>query len=104
MRLILTTSGETTWPFANGCVRSLALDFTWCLEIDICALVKDQKRALRTATKAAGSAGNPSKEELREALQKVKDEQLPDSAEAKEQYFMQSVSVGEQLCARGKYF
>ncbi|KAF8592444.1 MAS20-domain-containing protein [Ramaria rubella] len=68
-------------------------------------LRKEQKRAHRTAAKAADTASSgPSKEELREALQRVKDEKVPENPEEKEQYFMQSVGVGEQLCAQGEAF
>lgn len=41
-------------------------------------------------------------EELREALDKVKNEDVPKSAEDKEQYFMSQVSMGEQLCTQGE--
>ncbi|KAF8525317.1 hypothetical protein JB92DRAFT_2877469 [Gautieria morchelliformis] len=69
-------------------------------------LRKEQKKAHRTATatKASEGAEGPSKEVLREALEKVKNEKVPDSPEEKEQYFMQNVSVGEQLCAQGETF
>lgn len=41
-------------------------------------------------------------EELRAALAKVRDEELPETPEAKEQYFMGHVGMGEQLCAQGR--
>lgn len=68
----------------------------------MCPAGKEQKKAHRTATKTSESGtGGPSKEVLRESLEKVRNEKIPDSPEEKEQYFMQNVSVGEQLCAQG---
>lgn len=77
-------------------------EMVFFLYAEVCFLGKEQKRAHRTAIKASGSAEEgPSKEVLREALEKVKSEKVPDSPEDREQYFMQNVSVGEQLCAQG---
>lgn len=65
-------------------------------------LGKEQRKVHRTATKTGESrVEGPSQEVLREALEKVKTEKIPDAPEEKEQYFMQNVSVGEQLCAQG---
>lgn len=102
MLLTLTTNGETMQRFADGCVSFTCVRWFFFLYAEVCFLGKEQKRAHRTATKASGSAEEgPSKEVLREALEKVKSEKVPDSPEDREQYFMQNVSVGEQLCAQG---
>jgi import receptor subunit TOM20 len=50
-------------------------------------------------TQAEKSAIAP--EELRAALEQVKNEEVPKSAEEKEHYFMSQVSMGENLCAQG---
>jgi len=38
---------------------------------------------------------------LREALEQVKNEEVPESPQEKEAYFMSHVSMGEQLSAQG---
>jgi hypothetical protein len=45
----------------------------------------------------------PSDAELDAALQVVRNEEIPPTAEAKEQYFMQNLGVGEQLSSQGMY-
>jgi mitochondrial import receptor subunit TOM20 len=41
-------------------------------------------------------------EELREALDKVKNEDVPKSAEDREKYFMSQVAMGEELSSQGR--
>jgi import receptor subunit TOM20 len=48
---------------------------------------------------AASSQVGP--EELREALDKVRAEEVPKTPEEKEQYFMSQVGMGEQLSTQG---
>jgi import receptor subunit TOM20 len=40
--------------------------------------------------------------DLRSALESVRNEEVPLGPEEKEQYFMKQVGMGEQLCAKGK--
>jgi import receptor subunit TOM20 len=57
------------------------------------------------ASNAASANGKslPSDAELDAALQVVRSEELPTTPEAKEQYFMQNLAIGEQLAAQGEY-
>jgi import receptor subunit TOM20 len=43
----------------------------------------------------------PTDAELNAALQVVRGEEVPSSAEEKEQYFIQNLAIGEQLSAQG---
>jgi import receptor subunit TOM20 len=45
----------------------------------------------------------PSDAELDAALQVVRNEEVPATAEEKEQYFIQNLAVGEQLASQGTY-
>lgn len=45
----------------------------------------------------------PSDAELDAALQVVRNEEVPATAEEKEQYFIQNLAVGEQLTSQGTY-
>ncbi|TFY54957.1 hypothetical protein EVJ58_g8550 [Rhodofomes roseus] len=69
-------------------------------------LRKDKKKVKNATQSQAGeaSASGVGPEELRAALDKVRDEELPPDPEAKEQYFMTHVGMGEQLCAQGPMF
>ncbi|GBE80037.1 MAS20-domain-containing protein [Sparassis crispa] len=70
-------------------------------------LRKDKKRVTKQhaeAEEAAKVAVKVSPEDLKAALAKVRDEEVPTSPEDKEQYFMTQVGLGEQLCAQGPNF
>ncbi|KAF4601780.1 hypothetical protein EYR40_004980 [Pleurotus pulmonarius] len=73
-------------------------------------LRKDKKRAEKSAAEsreslAASASGNElSPEQLREALELVKNEPPPPGAAEKENYFMSQVAMGEQLATRGPEF
>ncbi|KZV77179.1 hypothetical protein PENSPDRAFT_645453 [Peniophora sp. CONT] len=69
----------------------------------------DKSAASQQAASAAASTAslgplNITEVELRAAIETVKKEELPASPEAKEQYFMQQVNMGETLCAQGPAF
>ncbi|PPR02662.1 hypothetical protein CVT24_002145 [Panaeolus cyanescens] len=63
---------------------------------------KSVAQSKETESKAATSTLSP--ESLKEVLANIKKEPLPQSQEEKEAYFMQQVSVGEQLAAQGPVF
>ncbi|KZT72532.1 MAS20-domain-containing protein [Daedalea quercina L-15889] len=70
-------------------------------------LRKDKKRVKQvTASQASSTAADlgVTPEELRAALDKLRDEEVPSDPEAKEQFFMTQVGMGEQLCAQGPMF
>ncbi|KAJ8698741.1 mitochondrial import receptor subunit tom20 [Pleurotus ostreatus] len=73
-------------------------------------LRKDKKRAEKSAAEsreslaASGSSNELSPEQLREALELVKNEPPPPGAAEKENYFMSQVAMGEQLATRGPEF
>lgn len=68
---------------------------------------KDKKRAEKSAAEsreslaASGPSNELSPEQLREALELVKNEPPPPGAAEKENYFMSQVAMGEQLATRG---
>ncbi|KAG9039531.1 hypothetical protein FRB95_009111 [Tulasnella sp. JGI-2019a] len=68
-------------------------------------LRKEKKRVERTRPDVlTPGGGSRSTEEIKEALQMIRNEQLPAGAEEKEQYFMENVQIGEQLCTQGPAF
>ncbi|KAH7931323.1 MAS20-domain-containing protein [Leucogyrophana mollusca] len=70
-------------------------------------LRKDKKRVAKSQTpseSAQPTSGGVDPTELRNALEKVRKEEVPASPEEKEQYFMAQVGMGEQLCAQGPMF
>ena len=84
----------------------------WPLVVDLGASLtilspveKDKKRVKQaTASQASSDAESGiSPEELRAALDKLRAEELPSDPEAKEQFFMAQVGMGEQLCAQGMW-
>lgn len=72
-------------------------------------LRKEKKRVKQTQPPSE-SGGQPSTEggvnanDLRSALESVRNEEVPPGPEEKEQYFMSQVGMGEQLCAQGPAF
>ncbi|CCM05579.1 uncharacterized protein FIBRA_07806 [Fibroporia radiculosa] len=67
-------------------------------------LKKDRKRVTKQTAQTQEPSDGATIEELRAALARVRSEDVPASAEAKEQYFMAQVGMGEQLCAQGPMF
>jgi len=70
-------------------------------------LRKDKKRVDKTVAQTKepeSSSSGVSLEELRAALETVKHEEPPQTAEAREQYFMSQVGLGEQLAVQGPAF
>jgi len=71
---------------------------------------KEKKRVDRSnaslkasADAAASEKQLPTDAELDAALQVVRSEDLPETPEEKEQYFMQNLALGEQLSAQGMH-
>ncbi|KAF8345574.1 hypothetical protein F5887DRAFT_1074303 [Amanita rubescens] len=69
-------------------------------------LRKDKKRVDKAVAESKTSAGpsesnDISPEKLRDALEQLKNEESPKTPDEKEAYFMQQVSIGEQLAAQG---
>ncbi|KAF9006688.1 MAS20 protein import receptor-domain-containing protein [Cyathus striatus] len=70
-------------------------------------LKKEKKRIQKKVSKenVASPASSPlSDDTLRSALNALKNEEVPKSPEAKEEYFMNQVSMGEQMSLRGNDF
>ncbi|KAJ7693832.1 hypothetical protein B0H17DRAFT_1058405, partial [Mycena rosella] len=68
---------------------------------------KEKKRvdkSLAESREALAAASGVSEAELREALKLLKSEPPPPTQEAKENFFMSQVAMGEQLAARGEAF
>ncbi|KAJ6616206.1 hypothetical protein B0H10DRAFT_2037831 [Mycena sp. CBHHK59/15] len=61
-------------------------------------------KSLAQSREALASANEVSDAELREALKQIKSEPVPPTQEARENYFMSQVAMGEQLAARGEPF
>lgn len=62
---------------------------------------KEKKRAARSNPEQPGASKAVSTEEIKRALESLRDEPLPDSVPDKEQYFMDNVQLGETLCTQG---
>jgi import receptor subunit TOM20 len=64
---------------------------------------KEKKRVGKTiaSTKESGNSSSISTEELRAALETVRNEEVPKTVDAKEHYFMSQVGLGEQLALQG---
>jgi import receptor subunit TOM20 len=68
-----------------------------------------EKKRVKQSQPPSESGGQPSTEggvnanDLRSALESVRNEEVPPGPEEKEQYFMSQVGMGEQLCAQGVY-
>ena len=66
---------------------------------------KEKKRVKQSQTPSESSqtsnSGGVNANDLRSALESVRNEEVPPGPEEKEQYFMTQVGMGEQLCAQG---
>ncbi|KAG9018835.1 hypothetical protein FRB90_009122 [Tulasnella sp. 427] len=68
-------------------------------------LRKEKKKLERSTPKVSATAGSSrSVEEITAALRLIQNEPLPATPEEKEQYFMDNVQMGEQLCSQGPMF
>lgn len=69
-------------------------------------LRKDKKRVAKSqaSSEASASSSGVDVNELKHALETVKQEEVPTTPEEKEKYFMAQVGMGEQLCAKGPTF
>jgi mitochondrial import receptor subunit TOM20 len=66
-------------------------------------LKRESKKQARAAKEEAEAAGAEQRKAIREAVDKVNEQGLPKDPEEVEQYFMQEVAHGEQLCQDGKF-
>ncbi|THH31317.1 hypothetical protein EUX98_g2883 [Antrodiella citrinella] len=66
-------------------------------------LRKDKKK-VKAAQSDAVQASAVKPEDIRAALLKVREEELPENQEEKEAYFLKSVDLGERLCHQGPTF
>jgi import receptor subunit TOM20 len=65
---------------------------------------KQVERAILREKLALGESGDISKDDLRAALETIRKEHPPPrTVEAREQYFMTQVSLGEQLALQGQF-
>ncbi|KIK82048.1 hypothetical protein PAXRUDRAFT_14928 [Paxillus rubicundulus Ve08.2h10] len=69
-------------------------------------LRKEKKRVAKSQTpsEASASIGGVDANDLKSALEKVREEEVPAGPEEKEKYFMSQVGIGEQLCSQGPAF
>ncbi|EPQ59005.1 MAS20-domain-containing protein [Gloeophyllum trabeum ATCC 11539] len=68
-------------------------------------LRKEKKKVDKHLARSQGDASaSLSPQELRQALEKVRSEDMPVSSEQREQFFMTQVGMGEQLCTQGPAF
>lgn len=78
--------------------------FAWlvvCIAHQFVRVGKDKKKVKKVAETEKSPALNVNIEDLRAAVEKIHGEQMPESSTAREEYFMQQVGMGEQLCAQG---
>ncbi|KAG1782985.1 hypothetical protein EV702DRAFT_235764 [Suillus placidus] len=70
-------------------------------------LRKEKKRVKQSQTPSESgqtASGGVDANDLRSALESVRNEEVPPGPEEKEQYFMKQVGMGEQLCAQGPVY
>ncbi|EIN10928.1 MFS general substrate transporter [Punctularia strigosozonata HHB-11173 SS5] len=68
-------------------------------------LRKEKKKVDKTKSQASSNEGSSARpEELREALERLRNEELPTTAEEREQFFTAQVGMGEQLIMQGPMF
>lgn len=83
---------------ARNCVRADPSDTAHRLT---CTFPGKEKKRVKKAAETASVAPSIDPEELRAAIAKIREEEVPDSSQGREQYFMTQVGIGEQLCAQG---
>ncbi|KAG1806501.1 uncharacterized protein HD556DRAFT_1322289 [Suillus plorans] len=72
-------------------------------------LRKEKKRVKQSQSQTPSESAQTATEgvdanDLRSALESVRNEEVPAGPEEKEQYFMKQVGIGEQLCAKGPIY
>jgi import receptor subunit TOM20 len=108
---ILTVAGVTL--AASVVAYAAYFDYKRRNDIDFRKKLRKQKKkvdkSIAESKQAEASATSADSTEItaalmQEALEQIKTEQPPQTPEEKEQYFMQQVSVGEQLSTKGPDF
>ncbi|KIJ20440.1 hypothetical protein PAXINDRAFT_166493 [Paxillus involutus ATCC 200175] len=101
---VLTVAG-----IALGGIAAYAVYFDYKRRTDATfrrQLRKEKKRVAKSQTpsEASASIGGVDANDLKSALEKVREEEVPVGPEDKEKYFMSQVGMGEQLCSQGPAF
>ncbi|KAG1815725.1 uncharacterized protein BJ212DRAFT_1272840 [Suillus subaureus] len=102
---IMTVAGVTV-----GGVLAYAVYFDYKRRTDANfrkQLRKEKKRVKQSQTPSESgqtATGGVDANDLRSALESVRNEEVPPGPEEKEQYFMKQVGMGEQLCAKGPVY
>lgn len=86
-------------------LRKFSLVAPLCPQLK-CDVGKEKKRVKQNQAplesgQPSNDAGGVNANDLRSALESVRNEEVPPGPEEKEQYFMKQVGMGEQLCAQG---
>jgi hypothetical protein len=100
----LTTNGGTTQSSGKNFVRA-HLHTRSAISCTLSRSGRERKLVNKTVAQSkegtSSSSHEVSPEELRQALEKVKTEQVPATQAQTEEYFMGQVNMGEQLSQQG---
>ncbi|KAG6334866.1 hypothetical protein ID866_4226 [Astraeus odoratus] len=104
-----TSTVLTVTGIAVGSLLAYAIYFDYKRRTDANfrkQLRKDKKRVAKSqaSSETPASSGSVGEDDLKTALEKVRNEEVPASPEEKEKYFMSQVGMGEQLSAQGPAF
>lgn len=107
MRHTLTISAGMMLSSASNCVSFTSVGVLAVTHVGW-NVGKDKKKADKVKAKApaADSGSSPltiTENELRAALDKIRNEEVPAGADDRHQYFLSQLSMGEQLCQQGMW-
>ena len=100
---ISTTSVGMTATSAKNCVRS-RLRASHAVPLTPRATGKEKKKVTKQtqqAQAAADAASDVSAVAIKDALLKIREEEIPPTPDEKEGYFMMQVQIGDQLVQKG---
>ncbi|TCD70437.1 hypothetical protein EIP91_003518 [Steccherinum ochraceum] len=99
---IFTIAGVTV---LGGLVAyAVYFDYKRRNDIDFRKKLRKEKKKVKSVQPESAAEPVIPADEIREALLKISDEELPQSQVDKEQYFLSSVDMGERLCLQGPMF
>ncbi|KAI0346773.1 MAS20-domain-containing protein [Trametopsis cervina] len=96
---ILTIAGATA--VTGALAYAVYFDYKRRNDADFRKKLRKEKKRVQKAASASAAQVNVPVEELRAAVAKIRQEEVPEIGPLREAYFMEQVGIGEQLCAQG---
>jgi import receptor subunit TOM20 len=103
MQSILTINDEQTPSSEKNYACSFYLSSKYSPTFHSGKEKKRVNKSLAESREALAAETEVSEADLRDALKQIKSEPRPATQEARENYFMSQVAMGEQLAARGAF-